>query len=357
MSSTWDSVVGQDQAVNLLRQSLAQPVHAYMFIGPEGCGKEEASRAFAAELLSGNSDMTDRVCSLVMRGGHADVHEIRREGASILKEQADEVIQLASTTPVESKRKVIIMHEVDLMQDIAAARLLKTIEEPADGVFLVLLAHQLVKSLATIESRCLVVHFSPLDERTITTALEREGVAPERAHAIARASHGSIVRGRLLATDSRLSERLKFFSNVPHQLDGTGAMVARIVDEGMDLIAQALEPLTRQHEQELAEFDQRLSLVGGSRRGKKQIDERHRRETRKYRTDEIRAWLAEMGSTYRDALVNNPDIVRPEVLVAAIERLHKASGRLSLNVNETLLLRDVIWSLPSLRANDSLVFD
>lgn len=357
MASVWSLVAGQENAVETLRSSAARPVHSYLFVGPEGCGKETAARAFAAELISGTDEVDDRACSLVMRGGHADVHEIRREGASILKDQAEEVIRLASTTPVEGKRKVIMMHEVDLMQDTAAARLLKTIEEPADGVFLLLLAHQLVPTLATIESRCLVVHFGAINDDTIAAILVAEGTSPDKARSIARAAHGSIDRARLLTSDARLLDRLKFFSDIPHHLDGSGSTVARLVDEATELITQALDPLTRSHEQEIAEWEQRSSLVGGSRRGKKEMDDRHKREVRKYRTDEIRAGLTEMSITYRNALADNPGISRPDVLIAAIERLHATSRRLSLNVNETLLLRDVVWSLPSLNAGNTLVFD
>jgi DNA polymerase III gamma/tau subunit len=46
--SVWDSVVGQAKAVEQLHQLAVNHVHAYLFIGPEGCGKDEAARAFAA---------------------------------------------------------------------------------------------------------------------------------------------------------------------------------------------------------------------------------------------------------------------------------------------------------------------
>lgn len=357
MTSVWDLVIGQDLAVSSLTQSLSHPLHAYLFVGPEGCGKEEAARAFAAQLLSGEADTTNRICSLVLRSAHVDVHEFRREGASILVGDAEEVIRLASTTPVESKRKVIIMHEVNLMHEVAAARLLKTVEEPADGVFLILLADQLVPMLTTIASRCVVVHFSPLSEATIAAALESDGVSTEKAQAVAHACHGSMTRARVLATDSQLFERLKFFGDIPHQLNGTGAVVSRLVDEATALINTALEPLVRQHEVEIAEWEQRMSLIGGRKSARKDMELRHKREIRKYRTDEIRTGLSEMASVYRDAIKNNPGIGRPDALVGAIERLHKASGTLSLNVNEGLLLREVIWSLPSLSAQDTLVFD
>lgn len=111
MSSVFDGIVGQDHVVQQLRHVANSPVHAFLFVGPEGCGKEESARAFASLLLSGNEDPTDRTNDLVMREAHIDVHDVRRVGASISAEQADEIIRLAATTPVEATRKVIILQD------------------------------------------------------------------------------------------------------------------------------------------------------------------------------------------------------------------------------------------------------
>ena len=157
--SVWDSVVGQAKAVEQLRQLAVNNVHAYLFVGPEGCGKDEAARAFAAQLITGSGDATSREADLIMRGSFSDVIEVLREGAAVDKDEAEAIIRLATTTPTESKVKVVIVHEVHLMRDSAAARLLKTIEEPSEKVIFILLADQLVPSLATINSRCVVVQF------------------------------------------------------------------------------------------------------------------------------------------------------------------------------------------------------
>ena len=48
MASIWDAVVGQPRAVERLARAAAQPVHAYLFVGPSGSTKKQAARAFAA---------------------------------------------------------------------------------------------------------------------------------------------------------------------------------------------------------------------------------------------------------------------------------------------------------------------
>jgi DNA polymerase III delta prime subunit len=52
MSSVWNKIVGQHKAVERLQQLAINNVHAFLFIGPEGCGKEDAARAFASVTLS-----------------------------------------------------------------------------------------------------------------------------------------------------------------------------------------------------------------------------------------------------------------------------------------------------------------
>ena len=356
MASVWDSVIGQQSAVDLLVHSAANPVHAYLLLGAEGCGKDLAARAFASLLISGTDDPLDRANDLIMRGAHPDVHEVRREGASILVDQAEDVIRMATTTAVEGRRKVIIMHEVNLMHPTAIVRLLKTIEEPAEGIHLVLLADAMVDTLVTIASRCFTVHFGLLTDDEIISALIHGGVNETTARAAASSAHGSLERARLLATDTQLVHRRERFANIPRRVDGTGATVAAIVEEVLGLIDEAGEPLERRHEQEIAQFEANMAAMGVKRGGRKALEDRHKREIRRHRTDELRAGLVEVASVYRDELLSNPHIHRPETFVAAVEKLHVAMGRLGLNVNEAILLRDLFWSLPSLGTDAALEF-
>ena len=96
--------------------------------------------------------------------------------------------------------------------------------------------------------------------------------------------------------------------------------------------------------------------MGVKRGGKKALEDKHKREIRRFRTDELRNGLTEVASVYRDELARNEHIHRPEGYVTAIHRLHEAMRRLGLNVNEAILLRDLIWSLPSPSADAALQF-
>ncbi|MBK5222167.1 MAG: DNA polymerase III subunit delta', partial [Acidimicrobiia bacterium] len=52
MIDVWADVVGQEAAVAQLQGAVVAPVHAYLFVGPQGSGRRAAARAFAAELLA-----------------------------------------------------------------------------------------------------------------------------------------------------------------------------------------------------------------------------------------------------------------------------------------------------------------
>ena len=81
----WDDVIGQTEAVRHLRAAADRgAVHAYLFAGPAGSTKLQAARAFAARLMTGGEDADGRDATLILRGEHPDVREVRRIGASIL---------------------------------------------------------------------------------------------------------------------------------------------------------------------------------------------------------------------------------------------------------------------------------
>ena len=48
----WGLITGQTEATDFLKKAVASPVHAYLFIGPEGAGREEIARAFSGSIFA-----------------------------------------------------------------------------------------------------------------------------------------------------------------------------------------------------------------------------------------------------------------------------------------------------------------
>jgi len=347
VASVWESIKGQDRAVATLRGAATSGAHSFMLVGSEGCGREEAARALAARVLLGSDDATDERVRLVMRGIHTDLDEVRREGASIRVEQVEEIIEHAPLAAREGPHKVVILHEVDLMAPAQVVRLLKTVEEPPAGVHFILLADQVTDLLVTLASRSVVVHFAELSAAAVEATLVAEGVPAAAAAEAARAAHGNLSAARILAVDPRAGERREFFAGIPARLDGTGGTAATIVDHVLGVLDEVVEPLKEHHAREVADLEANWAQMGVKRSPKKALDDRHKREIRRHRTDALRAGLVEIAGVYRDELVRNGHLHRADTYVAAIERIHDAMRRLALSANEAMLLRDLVWSLPS----------
>ena len=347
MRSVWDGVVGQPRAVAALTHAALSPVHAYLFVGPNGCTKDEAARAFAALLLNGVDDADQRDARLALAGEHPDVSEVRRAGATISKDQVSDVIRSASLAPVEGSRKVMILHEFHLLDANAAARLLKTLEEPPSSAVFIVLADQVPPELVTIASRCVRIEFSAIADAAVRDALMAEGIAPDVAELAAHAAEGNLTRARVLAVDPGLMERRAAFAAIPQRLDGTGATVVRLCAELNGLIEAAATPLAERQLVEVAELEARVAAAGERGSGRKALEDRHKRELRRHRTDELRTGLAVVAGTYRDALVQN-HLNRSDSVVKAVHRIHTALDALERNPNETLLLQALLLDLPSL---------
>ena len=347
MASIWDGVIGQAVAIARLQSSAAHPVHAYLFVGPAGSTKYEAARAFAALLLSGSEDPGGRDARLALSGQHPDVREFLRVGPAINKEQADEIVRLAALAPNESARKVLILDEFHLLSPEAAAKLLKTIEEPPESTVFIVLADQMPTDLVTIASRCVRIDFRPITDEEITATLIAEGVLSERASEATVAAHGDVTRARLLANDPKLAERRELFASVPQRLDGTGRVVVTLVEELLGSIEAAAAPLSARHADEVATMTERIAALGKRGSGKKSLEERHKRELRRHRVDELRSGLATLAGTYRDALVGGT-VARPDSAVRAVHRIHLALEAFERNPNEPLLLQALLLELPPL---------
>lgn len=345
--SVWHDVVGQSTAIEQLRSAAERgPVHAYLFVGPAGSTKYQAARAFAARIISGDDDAEGRDARLALRGEHPDIREVQRSGASISKAQADEIVRVASLAPSEGDRKVMILDEFHLIDPRAAAGMLKTIEEPPPSTTFIILCEFIPHDLITISSRCTRVDFRPIGADVIAARLLTEGVGPVEAQAAAKAALGDLDRARLLATDPQLAERRTLYASVPGQLNGTGSVAMRLAAELLAAVDESTVAITARHEREVEALDAQIKEFGERGSGRKQLEDRHKREVRRARTDELRAGLVTIAQVYRDALTQST-ASDPAATVEAVHEIHRAIETLTRNPNERLLVEHLLWSLPT----------
>ncbi|HEX4483949.1 MAG TPA: AAA family ATPase [Solirubrobacteraceae bacterium] len=175
--------------------------HAYLFYGPAGTGKRAVAQAFAAALLADETHDAASVRARIERGVHPDMTWVTRSGASemLVADIEEPVIAAATRTPFESSRRVFVIEAVEMMNEQAANRMLKTLEEPPDFVHLLLLTNRREDVLATIVSRCQPVRFDPLAAEQIAAGLN--DVPAERAQACAALALGDARLAAQLASE------------------------------------------------------------------------------------------------------------------------------------------------------------
>ncbi len=341
----FSAVIGQGQAVSQLQAAAKAPVHAYLFLGPRGSGRELAAKAFAGLLLSEGShgEAAERHRKLALAGTHPDFTIVEPQGAALRVTEAEQIIRHGTISPVEGPRKVITVVGVDAIEESAIGKLLKVIEEPPASAVFVLLAEEVPPEIITIASRCVTIEFVAVSAQLIVTMLVIEGVSPKRAKAAASAAGGNLARARLLATDDALAMRAELWQQIPSRLDGTGSIVAEAVTELRAAMDSATEALEAQQVLEIEELDARVEVTGERGSGRSDLIAKHKREVRRLRTDELRFGFATLSRHYRDVLVQGPN----DRAMSSLEAIASANEAIVRNPNEALLLQALLLKLGS----------
>jgi DNA polymerase-3 subunit delta' len=274
--------------------------HAYLFHGPAGTGKRTAARALAAALLTDGAPDPASARARVERGSHPDLTWVRPSGAhEMLVSDIDRpVVAAAARTPFEALRRVFVIERADTMNDEAGNRMLKTLEEPAPHVHLILLTDRPSEVMPTIASRCQPVRFDPLPAEEIARRLQREhAVEPPAARAAARLALGDGARAVRLAVGEGPSLRAASERFARSAIAGT--MAER---PWLELLAQArrrgdavVAELEEAHQSNREHLDRRER-----RRADTEHAERSRRVRRRAETEALDLGLSLAGLWFRD---------------------------------------------------------
>jgi DNA polymerase-3 subunit delta' len=197
--------------------------HAYLLSGPKGVGKAAMARAFAQALCCTNVQRPDRstpcgecrACRNVQRGAHPDVETFSLDTQAIMADKPSRGSTLTIETvrrlrssgalfPLESDRRILIVDDAETMLEPAQQALLKTLEEPPQGVTLMVLADEPEALLETVRSRCQEVPVRPIPQSAVAQALLRRGVAGGSAEEVAMLSRGCTGWALAAVSDKKL---------------------------------------------------------------------------------------------------------------------------------------------------------
>jgi DNA polymerase-3 subunit delta' len=375
----WADLVGQEPVVETLRAAVASAggdgrsmTHAWLFTGPPGSGRSNAALAFAAALqceLGGCGECHS--CTTARAGSHPDITVITTEGLTIGVDGIREYVRASSLRPALGRWQVLIVEDADRLTDPAAAALLKAIEEPSRHTVWMLCAPAADDVLITLRSRSRsVVLRTPGTAAIARLLVERDGIEPGMAQAVAAASQGHIGRARGLARDAGARERRRMILSIPLSIRGLGDCMSaaqRISDEAT---ARSADFCDRADERELADLRQAWGVEERGRRpagyagAMSTLEKEQKRRRTRMTRDAIDGVLLDLLSYCRDVLalqcargvaLVNADVAddiaevarmwTPESTIGAIDAIVECRLALTANAAPLLALERMMMGL------------
>ncbi|WP_251861651.1 DNA polymerase III subunit delta' [Clostridium sp. Marseille-Q2269] len=140
------TIIGHENIKNRIKNSIVKGKfsHASIIVGDDGIGKSILAKEAAIIILEKQQQIS---C--------ADIIEFKPTNKkSIGIDDIRNLIEEINKKPIEGSKKVIIIYKAEVITEIAQNAFLKTIEEPPNGVYIILLCESMEQMLDTIKSRC-----------------------------------------------------------------------------------------------------------------------------------------------------------------------------------------------------------
>ena len=172
--------------------SLSEPTLKYIFPLPRGKG--EGNEDSGTDKL--NEKQIQSLQEELTKKRANPYHKIALEGANNIKVSSiREIRKFLSLDYSDIKYRMILIEDAHKMNTESQNALLKSLEEPPEGVIMVLTTPYIERLLPTIQSRCWRINFNHLDNATVRNILiEHFGIPEEDAEVASLFSGGSVTR-------------------------------------------------------------------------------------------------------------------------------------------------------------------
>jgi len=170
--------------------------HALLLHGLAGLGKHAFAMRLARGLLcmapddQGDACGKCKSCTLLQAGSHPDIAMVSMPGDSkvIAVDQIRSLIDFMSLRPHTAAHKVAVLWPAHAMNVNAANSLLKVLEEPPAGSYLLLVSDNAGRIPATVRSRCTRLTFrAPARDVALNWLEQSRGRQPDNAQLLALA--------------------------------------------------------------------------------------------------------------------------------------------------------------------------
>lgn len=285
--------------------------HAYIV----ACEDEKSLRAYLKELAklilceSEEACGSCRVCRLIERETHPDVAFYPKQGEKLKVDAADKIVADSIVRPLEIKNRAFVVERFEDF-DKSQNKLLKTLEEPPEGVILLLGSVNTTALLQTVKSRAKMTEIPPIPEKLLYSALSGVYDDKEKLKAAVALSGGKLSAARDIYENGNLIE-------VENKVVGTLARLkssrdvlelsAELKDEDLELVISILK----------LELDRMI----------------------KYKSGDISRLSDD------SPLIEAAKLYSIGALIEIIEALNELERRLHFNANKTMAIDKMLFSL------------
>lgn len=249
----FSEILGQEYLKNHLIKSASQGriPHAQLFVGPTGCGTLAMALAYSQYVLCNNSNDENSggsdSCNIKFNSfSHPDLHfifptvstsdvktkpksidfvkdwrqfiienpygslfdwynllEVANKQGEIRVDDAQEILKSLALKSFEGGYKIAIVWMAEKMNVASSNKLLKLLEEPPEKTLFILISENEEDIIQTIRSRCQVLHFGALSEKTISNELiTRFNIEEKLAMKIAHQAQGDFNKALHIYNDN-----------------------------------------------------------------------------------------------------------------------------------------------------------
>ena len=211
-------ITGHEDLIGHLKNSIrsGKVSQAYLFTGEPGSGRKTLATLFAMALNceEGGTEpcMRCRSCTKALSGNHPDIIRVTHVKPRTLsvEEIRSQVVNTAEILPYESRYKIYLIPDAELMGEAAQNALLKTLEDPPEYAVFQLIATSPEALLPTIRSRSVSLAVRAVRDDLVEQYLMNWMHVPDyEAKVVAALAQGNIGRAREAVrgeTFSRISE-------------------------------------------------------------------------------------------------------------------------------------------------------
>ncbi len=195
-------IIGHDAQVRFLNRLVQRDhlPHAIIFEGVPGSGRRTVALALAQALLcqqpvAGDACGQCDACRLMNSNTHPDCTVLPndRELADIpIDLVREQVADQAYISPLIGTRRIFILPDIERLKLDAANTILKVLEEPPSGTFLLMTTAAAAGLLSTIRSRAQLYRLNPLAAEALANILVKRGIPHAEAHQRAASAHGGL---------------------------------------------------------------------------------------------------------------------------------------------------------------------